>query len=115
VIFNSPSVVNGNATVSIAGASFCPPPSAYRFALIFNGTVGPAGEFASSGNYTSLSISNVSFHVYWTDVDRQGLVNVGDTFVITGDGTPLPPRSDITFFLTLPDMTEVQEANWRST
>jgi hypothetical protein len=112
VSFSLPSTDRGNATITIVRASFCPPPSEYRFRLGFNQTAGGAGEFAPSGNHSATLISNVSFHVSWIDVDRQGLVNVGDTFLISGDGKPPPPRSDFAFYLLLTDMSSVATATW---
>jgi hypothetical protein len=86
----------------------------YRFNIGFNGTGGGAAEFPPSGSYTATKVSNVSFRVYWTDVDMQGLVNVGDTFAVTGDRKPLPLGEDLTFYLYMDNMTLVQAANWRT-
>ena len=112
VSFSGVTVDRGNATFMIVLASFCPPPSEFRFRMGFNQTFGGAGQFAPSSKDSATLVSNVSFRVSWTDADRQGLVNVGDTFLISGDGKPLPQRSDFVFYLLLTDISLVATANW---
>lgn len=113
VTFKIVTVDHGNATITIASARFCPPPSEYRFNIGFNGP-GPVGGFASSGNYTTTVASNTSFRVYWMDEDRQGLVNVRDTFRVTGEGKPLPMGEQFTLYLYVTEVSLVAAANWRT-
>lgn len=113
VTFKAVVVDHGNATITIASARFCPPPSEYRFSIGFRGP-GSVGEFASSGNYTTTVAANTSFRVYWMDEDRQGLVNVGDTFRVTREGKPLPMGEQFTLYLYLTGMSLVAAANWRT-
>ena len=113
VSFGAVPLEHGNATITIVRATWCPPPSEYRFSIGFNGP-SSAGVFASSGNYTTTVASNTTFRVTWTDEDGQGLVNVGDTFRVTGDGKPLHSGEQFTLCLYTTNMSLVAAANWRT-
>ena len=111
VSFGVVSVEHGNATITIVRATFCPAPSEYRFSIGFKAS-SAVGMFASSGSYTTTVASNTTFRVTWMDEEGQGLVNVGDTFRVTGDGRPLPSGEQFTLYLYMTNMTLVAAANW---
>ena len=93
-----------NASVRIIAATVCESPSHYRFVLAFGSARGDRQPLPAAGSWTSTVVNGTAFRVGWTDATANGLVDVGDSIQVTGEGAHLPaapgPDSNFVFNLT---------------
>ena len=83
-----------NASVKITAVSVCEPPSFYRFLLFLGASHSDLQPLPPVGSLSSVIVNGTSFRVGWTDATRNGLVDIGDSFQVTGDGVHLPASAD---------------------
>lgn len=92
----SPAIIDarGNATFAVENVSNGPyVASGFRVALIVNGFSGHPVSLPPSGGTVRIPIGPNAYLVGWEDADRDGSVSRGDSFSVSGDGTPLPSLS----------------------
>lgn len=98
VRFTNATMVNLNATFSVASAMGGPFPwASFTVQFTFNNFPSNIVPLAPSGSNATVVIGNAAsqtvYHVRWIDADHDGNVSVGDIFWITGDGKGLSPLS----------------------
>jgi len=91
----------GNATISIGYSSALVNPFSLLFLLQANYSYPQASGLPPPDGSVLVETYGQTFRVYWLDEDR-ALVGTGDTFRVTGDGSPLPRATIFTFTLQSP-------------
>ncbi len=92
----SPAILDarGNATFAVENVSNGPyAASGFRLDLIVNGFSGPPVSLPAAGETVRIAIGPNAYRLAWNDTDHDGFVSRGDSFVVSGDGSPLPSLS----------------------
>lgn len=102
--FSTAAMVGGNGTFNVtadSGGSWAW--QNFTVNLTINNFGGMSVPLAPSGVNATLVIGSTThkdpYHVVWIDRDHDGKVSVGDTFLVTGNGVPLPSLSYCKFSL----------------
>lgn len=103
---------DGNATVGIAGATQSVAPANYRVNLVAGGVTGTALAMPTTSAPVTMTISGVTYRLYWTDIGGESTVNAGDNFRVTGNGIRLPATTAFTFHLLWSDGSSIQSTAW---
>jgi len=104
---------SGNATISVAGASQSVSPSNYKVNLQVGTNTGIAVAMPTTGGlFATLTISGVTYRIYWTDIGGEKTVNSGDNFRVTGNNVALPAATSFTFYLLWSDGSSIQSTPW---
>ncbi len=106
------SLRDGNATIIVAGVTRAASTSSYALNLVVDGTGGRPDAMPTNDHAAAFSIGGEAYTVTWKDVSGNGMLNAGDTFVISGVGMPLPQHHSFRFILLWSDGTAVQSAAW---
>src|SRR3990172_5981309 len=96
----------GNATISIGYSSALVNPFSLLFLLQANYSYPQASGLPPPDGSVLVETYGQTFRVYWLDEDR-ALVGTGDTFRVTGDGSPLPRPATFPFSLQSPSRPNV--------
>jgi hypothetical protein len=104
---------DGNATLSIAGASQSVAPGNYRVNLQAGPLLGTAIAMPTiSGGFANVVINGTTYRIYWTDIGGEGTLSPGDIFRITGNGVRLPVATEFVFYLLWSDGSSIRSASW---
>ena len=100
LVFSEVALVDGNASFLVQNESGGPYPySGFEATLIVNDFAGPTVAFGPPQSIVRVSIGPNAYRIIWRDADRDGAPSAGDSFLISGDGTPLPSISAYEFDL----------------
>lgn len=100
VIFADVTMANGNASFTVQNTSGGPYPAAeFRTKLIVNNFASPSEGLVSNPAFTRITIGPNTYRIVWIDSDADRTVSTGDSFVVSGDGMPLPSISAYEFDL----------------
>ena len=100
LVFQSPMLVDGNASFVVKNVSGGPYAyTGFRVNLVVNNFAGQRIPLAASNSPARIMIGPNTYRISWLDSDGDGAVGVGDPFVVSGDGAPLPPLSHYEFDL----------------
>ncbi len=92
--FSSVALVNGNASFAVANVSGGPYNAVgFQVTLIVNDFAAPSVALGPNNSVTHITIGPNHYRIVWTDSNGDGAVNVGDSFIVSGDGGPLPALS----------------------
>jgi len=103
---------DGNATIGVAGASQSVSPAQYRVNLQAGGVTGTAVAMPTTTAPVTVTISGVTYRIYWTDIGGEATVNAGDNFRVTGNGVRLPAATSFNFHLLWNDGSSIQTTAW---
>lgn len=105
---------DGNATFSVAGATPIVSAASYRVNLKAGAVTGTATAMPTSGNFVTVTISSVTYRIYWTDLAGDANLNPGDSFRVTGAATTLSPAGTAFEFSLIwaNDGSLIQSASW---
>ncbi len=100
LVFSSVALVDGNASFLVQNQSGGPYPyGGFEATLVVNDFPGPTGALGPSQSIVRVSIGPNAYRITWRDADGDGAPSAGDSFLISGDGTPLPSISAYEFDL----------------
>ena len=100
LVFQSPMLVDGNASFVVKDVSGGPYAyTGFQVNLVVNNFAGQRIPLGASNSTTWIMIGPNTYRISWLDSDGDGAVGVGDPFVVSGNGGPLPPLSDYEFDL----------------
>jgi len=99
-VFSDVALADGNASFVVQSESGGPYPySGFRATLVVNDFASPSVALGARQSIVRVSIGPNSYRIMWRDADGDGAPSVGDSFLISGDGTPLPSISAYEFDL----------------
>lgn len=100
VVFSNPTFSNGNASFGVSNVSGGPYAlGGFRIDLVVNDFAGSSVPLGSNESVVRISIGPYVYRITWTDVDGNGKVSFNDTFLVEGNGAPLPSLSSYEFDL----------------
>ncbi len=100
LVFSDVALVDGNASALVQSESGGP--YSYRgfeATLVVNDFPSPTVALGPPQSIVRVSIGPNAYRIIWRDADRDGAPSAGDSFLISGDGTPLPSISAYEFDL----------------
>ncbi len=98
--FASPHLEHGNVSLAVLNTTGGPYPyTAFRLHLIVNDFSSPVIGLAPNATVMQLVVGPNAYRITWNDSNRDGAVSVGDSFLVSGDGSPLPSLSSYEFDL----------------
>ncbi len=101
LVFTPATLVGGNASFAVQRAAHGPYLVAgFHVRLVVNNFVGGPAALGPNNSVTRIGIGTMAYGVVWIDADGNGAVSVGDSFLVSGDRTPLSPLSDYEFDLS---------------
>ncbi len=112
LVFSSVALVDGNASFLVQSESGGPyPHGGFEATLVVNDFPGPTVALGPSQSIVRVSIGPNAYRITWRDADSDGGPSVGDSFLISGDGTALPSISAYEFDLQWQN-TWIAKAFW---
>jgi hypothetical protein len=112
LVFSTVVLVNGNASFAVHNISGGPYVSSrFQVTLIVNGFAGPAVALGPNNSVTRIPIGPNDYRFVWSDLNGNSLVDVGDSFLVSGDGGSLPALSFFEFDLRY-DSEWTSKATW---
>ena len=99
-VFSDVALADGNASFVVQSESGGPYPySGFRATLVVNDFASPSVALGARQSIVRVSIGPNSYRIMWRDADGDGAPSVGDSFLVSGDATPLPSISAYEFDL----------------
>ncbi len=112
LIFSPVVLVNGNASFVVHNVSRGPySATGFEVTLIVNDFAAPTVALGPNNSLMHITIGPNPYRVLWSDSDGDGTVDVGDSFLVSGDGGPLPALSNYEFDLRW-EMQWTAKATW---
>ncbi|HEX9341870.1 MAG TPA: hypothetical protein VF992_11985 [Thermoplasmata archaeon] len=100
LVFSDVSLVDGNASFLVQGESGGPYSyGGFETTLVVNDFPGPSIGLGPPQSIARFSIGPNFYRITWLDPDADGAPGVGDSFLVSGDGAPLPSLSAYEFDL----------------
>ncbi len=100
LVFSDVALVDGNASFLVQSESGGPYPYAgFEATLVVNDFPSPSVALGPPQSLVRVSIGPNSYRITWRDAGGDGAPSPGDSFLISGDGTPLPSISAYEFDL----------------
>ncbi|HYU07706.1 MAG TPA: hypothetical protein VEM77_11115 [Thermoplasmata archaeon] len=100
IVFSSVALVDRNASFLVQSESGGPYLyGGFEATLVVNDFPGPTVTLGPSQSIVRVSIGPNAYRITWRDADGDGAPSAGDSFLISGDGTPLPSISAYEFDL----------------
>jgi hypothetical protein len=94
LVFASVVLAEGNASFVVRNVSGGPyGATGFQLALIVNEFAAPWVALGSNNSVTRIPIGPNYYRVVWSDSNGDGAVDVGDSFLVSGDGGRLPALS----------------------
>ena len=102
-----------NATFAVTSVSTTAPIGFFRVNLQVDSAIGTIQRIELNPRYATLPVQSQQYRVYFLDAGSNLTLGVGDRFVVTGNGTPLPASTAFTFYiLWILDGSVVGSTNW---
>lgn len=112
VVFSEPQAVNGNVTFMVAAMSAPEPSGNLRMNLRVGSNTGASTGLPANGSFRPTPVGPATYRVYGMDFDGDGALSQGDSFLVTGDGVPLPQATAFTFSLLWMDGRVISALGW---
>jgi len=98
LVFSEVALVDGNASFLVQSESGGPYAYAgFEATLVVNDFPSPTVALGPPQSIVRVSIGPNSYRITWRDAGGDGAPSAGDSFLISGDGTPLPSISAYEF------------------
>jgi hypothetical protein len=92
--FSSVVLVNGNASFAVHNVSGGPYQAVgFQVSLIVNDFAAAPVTLGPNNSVTRITIGPNHYGIVWSDSNGDAAVDVGDSFLVSGDGGPLPALS----------------------
>lgn len=103
-----------NYSIQVADVSASVAYGSYKVNLAVEDTIYSAAvPVAASGQPASLVANGTAYRIVWNDAGGDGMLNAGDTFVVSGNGVPLPANVHFRFYLIwVADGSAIQTASF---
>ena len=94
LVFSGATLVNGNASFAIENVSGGPYSDAgFQITLVVNDFAGGPVALGPNNSAARITIGPNHYRIVWSDSNGDAAVDVGDAFLVSGDGGPLPALS----------------------
>ena len=94
LVFSGVALVNGNASFEIENVTGGPyGNTGFQITLVVNDFAGGPVALGPNNSAARITIGPNHYRIVWSDSNGNAAVDVGDAFLVSGDGGPLPALS----------------------
>lgn len=94
LVFAGVVLASGNASFAVRNTTGGPYNYAgFRMTLLVNDRAGGPAALGPNNSAVRVAIGPNAYRVAWSDANGDGAVDTGDSFLVSGDGGPLPALS----------------------